>query len=163
LSSPSADPDRRGTIRRTGGSALAIFASAGLIAGWSYHYLKRLNSGLDPTLSWPVAGITFFLAAFVAIAALRTHQARRAQLRLPAHRAVNLLVLGKTCARAGAAVVGAYVGFALGYLRPSMSVPAHQLVLVGLTCMGGVALMLSGLALERSCEIKPDAGADADA
>lgn len=100
--------------------------------------------------------MALFLAAFVGIAALRTHQARRAQLRLPAHRAVNLLVLGKTCARAGAAVVGGYAGFALGYLRPSMSVPAGQVVLVALTCLGGVALMLTGLALERACEITPE-------
>lgn len=115
-----------------------------------------MNSGLDPSLTWPAAGVVFFLAACVGIAALRTHQARRAQVRLAPQRAVNLLVLGKTCARAGAAVTGGYAGFALGYLRPSMSVPSHQLVLVGLTCLAGLGLMLAGLALERSCEIRSE-------
>lgn len=124
--------------------------------GWGFHYLARMNSGLDPSLSWPAAGVVFFLSAFVGIAALRTRQARRAHLRVPAHRSVNLLVMGKACARVGAAVAGGYVGFALGYLRPSGSVQSGQLVLVALTCLGGLTLMLTGLALERSCEIPPD-------
>lgn len=115
-----------------------------------------MRSGLDPSLSWPAAGVIFFLTAFVAIAALRTRQAQRAQVRVPAHRAVNLLVMGKACARVGAAVAGGYVGFALGYLRRSGSVQSGQLVLVALTCLAGLMLMLAGLALERACEIPPD-------
>lgn len=126
------------------------------MAGWAYHYVSRMSSGLDPSLSWPAAGVVFFLAAFVAIAALRTRQARHAQVRVPAHRAVNLLVMGKACARVGAAVAGGYVGFALGYLRTSGSVPSGQVVLVALTCLAGVTLMLAGLALERACEIPRD-------
>lgn len=97
-----------------------------------------------------------FLAALVGVAAFRTRQATRGKIRLPAQRAVNLLVLGKACARAGAAVLGGYAGFALGYLRESMSVPPFQLVLVALTCLSGIALMVAGLALERACEIPPE-------
>lgn len=126
------------------------------VAGWVAHYLARMNSGLDPTLNWSAAGVVAFLAAFVGVAAFRTRQATRAKVRLPAHRAVNLLVMGKACARAGAAVLGAYAGFAVGYLRQPMSVPAAQLVLVGLTCASGVALMIAGLAQERACEIPPE-------
>lgn len=156
LSSPSADPEHRGTIRRTGASALAIFASVGLVVGWAFHYISRMSSGLDPSLSWPAAGVVFFLAAFVAIAALRTRQARGALVRVPPHRAVNLLVMGKACARVGAAVAGGYVGFALGYLRHSGSVQSGQVILVALTCLAGLTLMVAGLALERACEIPPD-------
>lgn len=118
--------------------------------------MARVNSGLDPSLKWSAAAVVAFLAAFVGIAAFRTGQATRAKIRLPAHRAVNLLVLGKACARAGAAVLGGYAGFAVGYLRQSMSVPSAQLVIVALTCASGVALMIAGLALERACEIPPD-------
>lgn len=127
-----------------------------LVAGWAVHYIARMHSGIDPSLNWSAAGVVAFLAAFVGIAAFRTRQARRARVRLPSHRAVNLLVLGKSCARSGAAVLGAYAGFAVGYLRASMSVPAAQLVLVALTCVSGVALMIAGLALERACEIPPE-------
>jgi hypothetical protein len=127
-----------------------------LVAGWAVHYVARLNSGLDPSLNWTAAGLVAFLAAFVGLAAFRTRQARRAGVRLPSHRAVNLLVLGKSCARSGAAVLGAYAGFALGYLRPSLTVASSQLVLVALTCLSGVALMVAGLALERACEIPPE-------
>lgn len=143
-------------MRRTGASALTVFAVVALVAGWVVHYIARMNSGLDPSLNWSAAGVVAFLAAFVGVAAFRTRQATRAKVRLPAHRAVNLLVLGKSCARAGAAVLGGYAGFAVGYLRQSMSVPAGQLVLVGLTCVSGIALMIAGLAMERACEIPPD-------
>ena len=112
-----------------------------------------MGSGLDPSVSWPTAGVVFFLAAFLLLAAVRTRQARKARVPLPSHRAVNLLVLGKASARVGAAVFGGYAGFALGYLRESMSVPTNQLVLVVLTCLGGIALSLAGLALERACRI----------
>ena len=76
---------------------------------------------------------------------------------MPAQRAVNLLVLGKACARVGAAVFGAYGGFALGYLGASLAVPASQLVWVGLSGLAGVLLALAGLALEWVCRIStPD-------
>ena len=127
-----------------------------LVAGWAIHYVARMNSGLDPSLKWSAAGVVAFLAAFVAVAAFRTRQATRSNARLPAHRAVNLLVLGKACARAGAAVLGGYAGFAVGYLRPSLSVAGEQLVMVALSCLSGVALMIAGLALERACEIPPE-------
>lgn len=158
MSSPSADPRGSGTIRITGASALAAFCCLGLIGGWAFHYAKRLNSGLDPSVSWPAAGVVFFLAGFILIAAVRTRQARRANVVLPSHRAVNLLVLGKASARVGAAVFGGYAGFALGYLRASVSVPGNQLVLVALTCLGGIALALAGLALERACQISNSDG-----
>lgn len=104
-------------------------------------------------MSWPAAGVVFFLAAFLLVAAARTRQARKAQVRLPPHRAVNLLVLGKASARVGALVFGGYTGFALGYLRQSISVSTGQLVIVGLTCAGGIALGLAGLALEHACQV----------
>lgn len=165
MSSPSTDPGpegrnpNNGTVRVTSYSTLAAFFCVGLVAGWVFHYLQRWRSGLDPTLSWPASSVILFLAALLAIAALRTHAARRAGVRLPAHRAVNLLALGKASARVGAAAFGAYAGFALGYLRGSVSVPASQLVLVAVTALAGLALGLAGLALERACEIKtpPDA------
>lgn len=164
MKSPSADPGRPGrggTVRITGTPILAAFFCVGLIAGWAFHYAKRLNSGLDPSVSWPTAGVVFFLAAFLLLAAVRTRQARKARVQLPSHRAVNLLVLGKASARVGAAVFGGYAGFALGYLRASVSVPGGQLVLVGLTCVAGLALALAGLALERACRInEPGSGDD---
>ena len=156
MSSPSADPHRGGSLRRTTAAALVAFALAALIVGWVIHYVAQVNTGLDPSLNWSAAGVVAFLAAFVAVAAFRTRQAMRAKIRLPVHRAVNLLVLGKACARAGAAVLGGYAGFAVGYLRPSMSVAGAQLVIVALTCASGVALMIAGLALERACEVPPD-------
>jgi len=156
LSSPSADPDRPGTVHRTGASTLVGFALIALVAGWAIHYIARMSSGLDPALNWSAAGVVGFLAAFVGVAGFRTRQAMRAKVHLPAHRAVNLLVMGKACARAGAAVLGGYAGFAVGYLRPSLTVSSSQLVLVALTCVSGVALMIAGLALERACEIPPD-------
>ncbi|HWU31777.1 MAG TPA: DUF3180 family protein, partial [Marmoricola sp.] len=102
MSSPSADPGRSGrggSVRITGASALAAFFCLGMIGGWAFHYAKRLNSGLDPSVSWPTAGVVFFLAGFLLIAAVRTRQARKANVVLPSHRAVNLLVLGKASAR----------------------------------------------------------------
>lgn len=124
------------------------------MAGWGFHYVKRLGSGLDPSVTWPAAGVLAFLAAFLVLATFRTRAARRAGVRMSSQHAVNLLALGKACARVGAAVFGGYVGFALGYLRPSASVPASQLVLVALSGLAGLALAVAGVALERACEVK---------
>lgn len=162
LKSPSANPEGSGSVHRTGASALAAFFCVGLTVGWAFHYFARARTGIDPSLNWPTAGVIYFLAAFLALAAWRTHQAQSERVRLAAHRAVNLLVLAKASARVGAAVAGAYAGFALGYLRSSMPIPASQFVLVGLTCLGGVLLVIAALALEQACRVRGDDDEDGD-
>lgn len=136
---------------------LAGFACLGLIVGWVIHYTSKARSGLDPTLRWPTTGLVTFLAAFLCIAAARASRARRHRQWDAAHRAVNLLVMSRTCSRVGAGVVGGYFGFAMGYLGRAWPIQVGQAVLMVVTVLAGIIMVIGALALERACEVRPDA------
>jgi hypothetical protein len=157
VSAPEPDGDpQKGRLEPSGPGPLAIFGGIGLVLGWGIRALSIRTDSSEPEVTWVSVAIVFFLAALVAWSAAQTVRGRREGVRLPPHRAVNRLVLGKTCALAGALIAGGYFGFALAHLGAAGDDDAGgQLWHSVIAGVGGLALMTAALLLEQACRIPP--------
>lgn len=154
---PEDDEPPRGRLEPSGPGPLAIFGGIGLILGWGLREIALRTGNTEPRVSWVSVAIVFFLAALVGWAAFQTARARRERVRLPSHRAVNRLVLGKTCALAGALLAGGYFGFALAHIGAAGGeATTRQLWFSVAGGVGGLALMVAALLLEQACRVPPE-------
>jgi len=147
-----------GHVRTTGPGPLVGFGVAGLVCGWAVRPLSLRFGAAEPDVTWLAIGLVLFMAAVVWGAAYLTWRTLQHQRgRLPAHRAVNRLVLGKACALAGAALAGGYFGYALAQLGVTSSDTADtrlwHSVIAGI---GGLLLMTGSLLLERACRVREE-------
>jgi hypothetical protein len=148
---------QNGTVHPTGPGPIAAFAAAGLVVGWALRPLSIRLGTTEPQVTWLSIGLVYFIAAVIGGAAYQTWRARRDGVRLEPHRAVNRLVLGKTCALVGATLAGGYFGFALAHVGVSDSDSAttqlwHSLV----AGFGGVLVLVAALLLEQACRVRDD-------
>ncbi len=148
-------PEPTGRIRLTGPGPLVCCGLVGLAAGWAVRPVCLRAGWVVPDVSWLAVTVVYFVAAVVAGTAYVTwrtlHRDRR---RLPAHQAVNRLVLGKASAVVGAAVAGGYLGYAIAHVGIDSPSAAGQVARAGLAALGGVLLLLAGLVLERACRVR---------
>lgn len=151
---PPEDGQPPGSVRPTGPGPLCVFGGLGLIIGWAIRPLALHFGGTEPKVGWLPIGLIAFLAAAVGWAAYSTRRNRRDGVRLEPHRAVNRLVLGKTCALAGALVAGGYFGLAVAHLG-GVGGDAGTTTLWHSAVAGvaGLALMAAGLWLEQACRV----------
>jgi hypothetical protein len=163
LDDPSGQHDRdgqdgrNGTVHPTGPGPLAAFAAAGLVVGWAARPLSIHFGTTEPRVTWLSIGLVYFIAAVIGGAAYQTWRARRDGVRLEPHRAVNRLVLGKTCALVGATLAGGYFGFALAHVGVSDSDQATtQLWHSVVAGCGGVLVLVAALLLEQACRVRDD-------
>ena len=118
-----------------------------------------------PTVSWTsVLTLGFVAIVLFALAGTTWQTLHRRQERIDHQRAVNLLVLGKASALAGAAVAGAYLAFALSFVgETDVALPRERLVHGLFAAVGAAGVAGGGLALERSCRVprsRDDDGTD---
>ncbi|WP_310961475.1 DUF3180 domain-containing protein [Nocardioides terrisoli] len=145
----------RGTVGLTGPGPLCVFGAIGLVAGWGLRALAIRMGRAEPEVTWLSIGIVFFIAAVIGGAAYHTWRTRRDGIRLEPHRAVNRLVLGKTCALVGAGIAGGYFGFALAHLGVTDSSGANaQLWHSVVAGCGGILVMVASLLLEQACRVR---------
>ncbi len=152
-----------GTVSPTGWQAVGVAVVVGAGFGWSgFTALDRLT-GEVPQVPLVITLLLLVLAAAVGTQAAFTH--RTIQLRrrpVPPRRAVTLLVLGKSCLLAGAALAGGYFAIAAFlWRRLELNLPLERVVNPGVAFLGGAALAVAGALLERACRVprppKPDA------
>lgn len=150
---PSGNP-----VTSTPRRALVVAALFGGLAGW---LLAVTTSALDvvpPSIPWSAPVGLFLVAALVGTIARSTHQqiqVRRA--RMEPQRAVAFLVLGKASALGGALVAGGYLGYALSFVgRFDADGPRERVIRSLVAVVGGAALMVAGLLLERACKVPFD-------
>ena len=161
---PTEDPP--GRLRPTSAAALAVAALIGGLAGGLVPPLVQRTGGIVPTVSWAnVFALAFWAAVLVALAVstFRTvHASRqRDRARMDSQRAVNLLVLGKASALAGAVVAGGYLAFGLTFAsQADVALPRERLVHGLAAAATGVAVLAGGLLLERSCRVPGDDNPD---
>ncbi|MFT4109911.1 DUF3180 domain-containing protein [Propionicimonas sp.] len=123
--------------------------------GWSLFSALDRFTGDIPQLPVLVAVVIALMAAGVALQAWRTHRTVQVQ-RLPIApgRAVALLVLGRTCLVAGAALAGAYAAISVFLaLRLQWNLPRERLLGPVVAMVASAALAVAGAFLERSCRI----------
>jgi hypothetical protein len=96
------------------------------------------------------------VAGILAAAAWSTYRTLQVRgLRLPAHQAVNRLVLAKACALSGAVVAGGYLGYALSWIGVSESDLAEdRMIRSAVAGVAGLLIVAASLALERACRVK---------
>ena len=157
---PSGAPEppekQPGHIHPTGAGPLVVFGIAGLVCGWAVRPVALDLGATEPDVTWLAIGLVFFMAAALGGAAYLTWRTlHRHHGRLPAHRAVNRLVLGKACALAGAAIAGGYFGYALAQLGVTASDVADTRLWHSVVAgVGGLLLMAASLLLERACRVR---------
>lgn len=151
------EPPGPGHVRPTSPAALAVFAVVGLVSGW---LLRRLAEAADmraPVVTWLQVAVVAFVAAVVAGTAYVTW--RQLQVRrtwLEPHRAVNRLVMAKSCALVGALVAGGYGGYAVAWLGLEAELAGQRIGRSLLAAAAGIAMTCAALWLERACRVGED-------
>jgi small-conductance mechanosensitive channel len=133
---------------------VAVFG-VGVVLGYALVELTVRASGFAPRVGWSSVVGLLCIVALVGGLALSTYRAVHRDRRLIASRhAVNLLVLAKASALAGAVMSGGYVGFALPFLHQlDVVLPRERVIRSGAAALCALALVVCGLLLERACRV----------
>lgn len=146
-----------GTLRPTQPGVLVGWALAGLVGGWALHPVSDRLGVVPPLVSWPQPLALWLAAAILGYTAWATYrQVQVRRERLPAHRAVNRLVLARACALVGALVAGGYAGYALSWLGSSAELADERILRSGIAAAACVTAVIAALLLERACRTRND-------
>nr|WP_275588434.1 DUF3180 domain-containing protein [Microlunatus panaciterrae] len=139
----------------TSSRAVAVAFLFGLLIGWFVVLAANALGALSPQVPWSAPIALLLAAGLVGILAYGTHQ--RIQVRrsfVEPHRAVSMLVLGKTAALAGALVAGGYLAFGLMFVgRWEADIPRERVIRSAVSVVSGIAMTVAGLLLERACKV----------
>lgn len=142
--------------------AAGFFAAAALILVRRFYGAWQTISLVWSLPLWAVAALCAFLAVMV--------RRRREEGRVGLDRSqinpmmmANFMVIGKASAWSGAILGGWFLGLAVWVLPRIATLAAAEADLPGVVSgtLGGVALAVAGVILERSCEVSPPAEGEA--
>lgn len=151
------DDTSGGHLRPTSPGAITAWAALGLVGGWLLRPLAERTQGTAPVVTWLQPGALLFVAAILGATAWitwRTVHVRREYLE--PHRAVNRLVLARACALVGALVAGGYAGYALTWLGIETDLASQRVWRSAVAVLGGVAITITAVLLERACRVRTD-------
>lgn len=143
-----------GHVRPTAPGALALCTVVGLVAGWLIRPMCEELDRSAPTVTWLQVGVVWFVAMVVATVAWSTW--RTLQVRsewLEPHRAVNRLLMAKSCALVGALVAGGYAGFAVSWIGLEAELAGQRIGRSLLAGLAGILITVGALWLERACRV----------
>lgn len=146
---------KRTSIAGLFGAALFTAAAALILVRRFYGLLESLSLVVPMSL-WIVALACGFFA-WVVKKRREDGQAGLDRSQINPMMVANLMLLGKASAWTGAVFGGAYVG-ALVYVVPKLSVltaAAQDFPSLLSGALGGLALAVAGVVLERDCEVSP--------
>ena len=145
-------------MRPTTAGAVVGTALLGLVLGWLLRPVSVWGNRPAPTVGWLPALTLTFVALLIGSVAWSTHRLlHRRRLLLEPHRAVNRLVMAKTCALVGALFAGGYLGYALSWVGLTDAALARQRVVHSvLAGVAAVLLVVGSLLLERACRVRKD-------
>ena len=142
--------------------AAGFFAAAALILVRRFYGAWQTISPVWSVPVWAVAVLCVFLTVMV--------RRRRKEGRVGLDRSqinpmmmANFMVIGKASAWSGAILGGIFIGLAVWVLPRLGTLAAAEADLPGVVvgALGGVALGVAGVILERSCEVSPPAEGEA--
>lgn len=152
------DPEPDGRVRPTTAGTVVGTALVGLVLGWLLRPVSVGVNGSAPTVGWLPAVTLSFVAVVMGAVAWSTYRLlhRRRDLLEP-HRAVNRLVMAKTCALVGALFAGGYFGYALSWVGLTDAALARERVVHAVVAGAAAVLLVVGsLLLERACRVRRD-------
>ena len=156
-SDPSGEEPSGGHLRPTSPAVLTAWAVVGLVGGWLFHPMMERVRGSAPVVTWTQPLALFLGAAIVGATAWgtwRTVHVRREPLE--PHRAVNRLVLARSCAYVGALVAGGYAGYAVSWLGVEAELASQRAWRSLAAAIAGVAITITAVLLERACRVRSD-------
>jgi hypothetical protein len=157
VSDPSGEEPPGGRIRPTSAAVLTGWGVAGLAGGWLLHPLAERRGGSAPIVTWAQPLALILVAVIVGATAYLTWRTVHVQhQRLEPHRAVNRLVLARSCALVGALVAGGYFGYAVSWLGSDAELASQRAVRSAVAGVAGVAIAITSVLLERACRVRSD-------
>jgi MFS family permease len=154
---PSGEEPPGGRLRPTSAGVLTGWGVAGLVGGWLLHPLAERWRGTAPIVTWAQPLALILVAAILGATAYLTWRTVHVQhQRLEAHRAVNRLVLARSCALVGALVAGGYLGYAVSWLGADAELASQRAVRSAVAGVAGVAIVITAVLLERACRVRSD-------
>lgn len=148
-------PPGQGTVGPTRAGVLLVCAVLGGILGFLLVPIAEELSGTAPRVEWTSAAVLVLIGAMVLALAYSTHRTiHRERKRMDPRRAVNLLLLAKAAALAGAVFAGGYLGFALHFIdNMDVDLPRERVIRSASAAVASIVVMISGLLLERACRV----------
>lgn len=147
----------KGRLAPLPAGVLAVAAILGLFGGWSFRRVADSLLTVAPLVSWTQVGVLFFVAAILGALAWATWRTIHVRAeRVEAQHMVNRLVLARACAVVGALVAGGYAGYAVSWLGLSAELAGERIARSLVAAVGGVAITISALLLERACRVRKD-------
>lgn len=148
-------PPARGTVGPTRWPLLGGVFAIGTALGFALVTLTIRASGSAPRIQWSSAVGLLAITTLVGWFAYTTYRSlHRDHQRIDAARAVNLLMLAKASALAGALMAGGYVGFAVPFLDDlEIPLPRERAIRAGIAALCAVALVIAAMLLERACRV----------
>lgn len=116
------------------------------------------RDGVPIRVAWSGPVTLLAAAAVLVCIAYVLHQRLQVQrLRIPDRQAVAWLALGKAAAVVGALMAGGYFGFAVRFVADvATDAPRERVIRSGVAIIGGIALMLAALRIEKACLVPRD-------
>lgn len=149
---PSDEQPPEGHLRPTSAGLLTAWAVAGLVGGWLLHPVAERLNGTAPVVTWLQPIALFLVAAIVgatAWATWRVVQVRREWL--DPRRAVNRVLLARSCALVGALVAGGYLGYAVSWVGDDSALADQRAWRSLAGGVAGILIVVAALLLERAC------------
>lgn len=167
---PSSDPTPPNDPRESGGMTLTpvrdlvVAFLFGLLIGWGVVLVAGWIGTLPPQVPWSAPVALILAAILIGIFAYATHQRIQVNRRyIEPQQAVTLLLLGKASALVGMLVAGGYLSFALMFVSTlEASNPRDRVIRSGVAVIGGIAMTVGGIFLERACKVPDDEDEDPD-
>jgi len=138
-------------------AALSVAFALGAMSGYALVVIAESFSDTAPVVQWAWVGALVVIAGAVGGLAYTTYRTiQRDRRRMEPHRAVNLLLLGKASALAGAFTAGGYLGFAAPFLdNLDAQLPRERVIRCVVAAVVAVVISICGLLLERACRVPP--------
>jgi hypothetical protein len=154
---PSDGQPSDGHLRPTGAGVVTAWAAAGLVGGWLLHPVAERVNGTAPVVTWLQPVSILLVAAIVGGTAWATWRA--VQVRgewLEPHRAVNRLLLARSCVLVGALLAGGYFGYALSWIDVQSALAAQRAWRSAAGGLAGILVVVAALLLERACRVRSE-------
>lgn len=156
-SDPSDEQPSDGHLQPTRAGVVTAWAVAGLVGGWLLHPVAERVRGTAPVVTWLQPISLFLVAAIVAGAAWSTW--RTVQVRhewLEPQRAVNRLLIARSCALVGALVAGGYFGYALSWIGVDAALADQRAWRSLASGVAATLIVVAAVMLERACRVRSE-------
>lgn len=150
-------PPADGHLHPTSPAVLAGAAVVGLVGGWLLRPLMERLGETAPVVTWLQVFVLFFVAGVVGLTGWATWRSLQVRQEwIEPHRAVNRLLMAKSCAVVGLLVAGGYAGYAVSWLGLEAELAGQRIVRSLLAGLAGLLTTIGALVLERACRARFD-------